>query len=73
MAWPNHPQTEGQTKPKYEIRCNTERVLLVEAEDEQSALQRAERTDFSDWDVADSPYSIEQLDNPLDSAFSSET
>jgi hypothetical protein len=73
MARRNHPQTEGQTMPKYEIRCNTERVLLVEAEDEQSALQTAEQTDFSDWDLADSPYSIEQLDSPPDSAFSSET
>ena len=48
--------------PKYEIRCNTERVLEVEADDEASALKIAERTDYSDWDSADSPYSIEPLD-----------
>ena len=49
--------------PKFEIRCNTERVLTVEADDEASALQIAEQTDYSDWDsAADSPYSIEPLD-----------
>ena len=48
--------------PKYEIRCNTERVLEVEADDEASATKIAEETDFSDWDSADSPYSIEPLD-----------
>ena len=47
---------------KFEIRCNTERVLEVEADDEASALQIAEQTDFSDWDSADSAYSIEPLD-----------
>ncbi len=48
--------------PKFEIRCNTERVLQVEADDEASALTIAEETDFSDWDsAADSPYSIEPL------------
>ena len=48
--------------PKFEIRCNTERVLEVEADDEASALKIAEQTDYSDWDSADSPYSIEPLD-----------
>jgi len=47
--------------PKFEIRCNTERVLEVEAGDEASATKIAEETDFSDWDSADSPYSIERL------------
>lgn len=53
--------------PQFEIRCNTERVLQVEADDEASALESAENTDFSDWDCADSPYSIEQLDTPENS------
>ncbi len=49
--------------PKFEIRCNTERVLEVEADDETAATKIAEQTDFSDWDsAADSPYSIERLD-----------
>ena len=48
--------------PKFEIRCNTERVLEVEAVDEASAAKIAEETDFSDWDSAESPYSIELLD-----------
>jgi hypothetical protein len=47
--------------PKFEIRCNTERVLEVEADDEASAVQIAEQTDFSDWDSAESPYSIERM------------
>ena len=58
--------------PKYEIRCNTERVLIVDADDERSALQIAEQTEFSDWDSADSPYSIEELDSSPDEALSSE-
>lgn len=53
--------------PSFEIRCNTERILLVEAADEDAAWQIAERTDFSDWDSADSPYSIESLDRSADS------
>ena len=53
--------------PKFKIRCNTERVLEVEADDEASAMKVAEETDFSDWDSADSPYSIERLDAPDDS------
>ena len=53
--------------PQFEVRCNTERVLQVEADDETSALDSAENTDFSDWDCADSPYSIEQLDAPENS------
>ncbi len=57
---------------KFEIRCNTERVLLVEADSKEAALQIAEQTDFADWDSADSPYSIEQLNAPQDSAFSAE-
>jgi hypothetical protein len=57
--------------PQFEIRCNTERVLLVEADDEASAIAIAEQTDFSDWDSADSPYSIERFDGAPDSAFQS--
>jgi hypothetical protein len=52
--------------PQFEIRCNTERVLNVEAADEASALQIAEDTDYSDWDSAESPYSIEPLDATLE-------
>jgi hypothetical protein len=52
--------------PKFEIRCNTERVLVVEADDEQSAREIAEDTDFSDWDSADSPYSIAAIDSSPD-------
>jgi hypothetical protein len=54
--------------PKFEIRCNTERVLEVEADDEGSATKIAEQTDFSDWDSADSPYSIERMDTPEETA-----
>ena len=53
--------------PQFEIRCNTERVLQVEADDEASALESADNTDFSEWDSTDSPYSIEQLDAPENS------
>ena len=55
--------------PRFEIRCNTERILLVKADDDVSARAIAEQTDFSDWDSADSPYSIERLDSTPDSAF----
>ena len=48
--------------PKFEIRCNTERVLEVEADDEQAAREIADQTDFSDWDSADSLYSIETIE-----------
>ena len=48
--------------PKFEIRCNTERVLEVEADDEQAARKIAEQTDFSDWDSADSLYSVETIE-----------
>jgi len=48
--------------PRFEIRCNTERVLEVEADDEQAARSIAEQTDFSDWDSADSRYSIETIE-----------
>ena len=54
--------------PKFEIRCNTERILEVEADDEASATKIAEETDFSDWDSADSLYSVERLDAPEDMA-----
>jgi len=50
--------------PKFEIRCNTERVLEVEADDEQAAREIADQTDFSDWDSADSLYSIETMEGP---------
>ena len=51
--------------PKFEIRCNTERVLEIEADDEASAVKIAEETDYSDWDsAADSPYDIERMDAP---------
>lgn len=49
--------------PKYEIRHNTERVLLVEAQDEPSALKIAEQTDFSEWDSAESLFEIEQVND----------
>ena len=49
--------------PKFEFRCNTERVLVVEADDEQTARGIAEQTDFSDWDSLDSPYAIKLIDN----------
>ena len=52
--------------PKFEIRCNTERVLVIEADDEQAAREIAEHTDFSDWDSLDSPYSINAVDKPSD-------
>jgi len=55
---------KGRTMPKFEIRCNTERILEVEADDEASATKVAEETDFSDWDSADSLYSVERLDAP---------
>jgi hypothetical protein len=51
------------TMPKFDIRCNTERVLVVEADDEQAAREIAEQTDFSDWDSLDSPYAIKVIDN----------
>jgi len=57
--------------PKYEIRHNTERVLVVEAQDEQSALKIAEQTDFSESDSAESLFEIEQVDgirNPASTA-----
>jgi len=49
--------------PKFEFRCNTERVLMVEADDEPKAREIAEQTDFSDWDSLDSPYAIKVIDN----------
>ena len=49
--------------PKFEFRCNTERVLMVEADDGQTAREIAEQTDFSDWDSFDSPYAIKLIDN----------
>ena len=49
--------------PKFEIRCNTERVLVVAADDEHKAREIAEQTDFSDWDSFDSPYVIEDIVN----------
>jgi len=52
--------------PRFEIRCNTERVLEVEADDEQAARETAEQTDFSDWESSDSPYSIETIDSTSD-------
>ena len=52
--------------PRFEIRCNTERVLEVEAADEQAAREIAEQTDFSDWDSADSLYSIETIGGSTD-------
>jgi hypothetical protein len=55
--------------PKFEFRCNTERVLMVEADDEPKAREIAEQTDFSDWDSLDSPYAIElidKLDQPVE-------
>jgi hypothetical protein len=52
--------------PRFEIRCNTERVLEVEANDEQAAREIAEQTDFSDWDSADSLYSIETIEGSTD-------
>jgi hypothetical protein len=48
--------------PQFEIRCNTKRVLAVEADDERSAVETAEHVDFSDWDSTDSPYSVRRLD-----------
>ncbi len=56
--------------PKYEIRQNTERVLQVEAPDEQAALRIAETTDFSDWDSADSLFEIEPVDALADASSS---
>jgi hypothetical protein len=52
--------------PQFEIRCNTERVLIVEADDEPSAREVAERTDFSDWESFDSPHSIKRVDAPAE-------
>ncbi len=52
--------------PKFEIRCNTERVLEVEADDEQAAREVADQTDFSDWDSADSLYSVETIEGSSD-------
>ena len=49
--------------PKFDIRCSTERVLVVEADDEPTARKIAEETDFSDWDSFDSPYAIKSIDN----------
>ena len=46
--------------PQFVIRCRTERVLTVDADDEASARMIAEDTDFSAWDSTDSPYSIRQ-------------
>jgi hypothetical protein len=46
--------------PQFKIRCNTERVLHVEAADEAAAREIAEHTDFSAWTSTDSPYSIEE-------------
>jgi len=54
--------------PKYEIRHNTERVLVVEAQDEPSALKIAEQTDFSEWDSAESLFEIEQVDDTRNAA-----
>jgi hypothetical protein len=67
MATTNHDKGNA-TMPKYEIRCNTERVLEVEADDEQAARKIAEQTDFSDWDSADSLYSIETIESSSDDA-----
>ena len=52
--------------PQFEVRCNTERVLLVEADNEKAALQDAEQTDFSEWVSTDSRYEIEPLHFPPD-------
>jgi hypothetical protein len=57
---------KGRTMPQFEIRCNTKRVLAVEADDERSAVDTAEHTDFSNWDSTDSPYSIRRLDAPAE-------
>ena len=50
------------------IRHNTERVLVVEAQDKPSALKIAEQTDFSEWDSAESLFEIEQVGGTRTSA-----
>ena len=52
--------------PQFEIRCNTERILVVEAADEESAREIAEDTDFSEWEQADSLYEIEPVEEPAE-------
>jgi hypothetical protein len=52
--------------PQFEIRCNTEWIMVVEADDEKTARKIAEDTDFSEWDRADSLYEVEPLEKPAE-------
>ena len=46
-----NPKTKGKAMPQFIIRCRTERVLTVDADDEASARTIAEDTDFSAWGI----------------------
>jgi hypothetical protein len=59
-----HRNEVSSTMSECEIRCNTARVLQVEAEDEKAALPIAAQTDFSGWDSADSTFEIEPIGSP---------
>ncbi len=47
--------------PKFEARCSTDRVLLVEAADEAAALEIAENTEYDQWTAVESFIAVEEV------------
>jgi hypothetical protein len=46
----------------YEVRKNTEFILIVNASSAEAAIKRAEETPDEDWEQARSPIEAEPLD-----------
>ena len=52
----------AQTKP-YEVRKNTEFILLVHASSAEAAIKQAEETPDEEWDQAHSPLEAEEIED----------